>query len=111
NAASSLKYPSRFTGNSRVVELTGEGYFEVAEDKNIPFKVICSGQKIDVLGTVFNISAYEEDEYTITTLVSGAVKVSRSENDRNALLLQPGEQVLLNSGVFRKRPADMLLAT
>src|SRR5690606_26058906 len=74
NAASSLIYPSRFTGNSRVVELTGEGYFEVAEDSNAPFKVICSGQKIDVLGTAFNISAYEDDGYTITTLVSGAVK-------------------------------------
>lgn len=111
NAASSLKYPPRFTGNSRIVELTGEGYFEVAEDRNAPFRVIYNGQQTEVLSTAFNISAYSDNTHTVTTLVSGAVKVSRSENDREALLLRPGEQALFGSGVFRKDPADVLLAT
>ena len=91
--------------------MTGEGYLEVAEDSKSPFKVVCNGQEVHVLGTVFNISAYEDADYIATTLVSGAVKVQRFEDDRNALLLQPGEQALLGSGVIRKRPADLLLAT
>lgn len=89
NAASSLKYPTIFTGSERKVELTGEGYFEVAHNASRPFRVASASQVIEVLGTHFNISAYEDDVDIRTTLLSGSVRV----NEQSAYtLLRPGEQ-------------------
>jgi transmembrane sensor len=77
NAASSLTYPTAFTGNDRRVELHGEAYFEVAEDKSKPFAVSVSGVQVDVLGTRFNIMAYDDEHAINTTLLEGAVKVTK----------------------------------
>lgn len=90
NAYSSLKFPSRFDDKERVVELLGEAYFEVAPNKKQPFKVRSQEQTIEVLGTHFNISAYES-ESTVTTLLEGAVKVNRIANN-SSVLLKPGQQ-------------------
>ncbi|GAA4167938.1 FecR family protein [Sphingobacterium ginsenosidimutans] len=90
NAYSSLKFPSRFDSKERVVELLGEAYFEVAPNKKQPFKVRSREQIIEVLGTHFNISAYES-ESTVTTLLEGAVKVNRIANN-SSVLLKPGQQ-------------------
>ena len=76
DAASSLKYPASFVGNERKVELTGEAYFEVAHNKNMPFRVIANQMTVEVLGTHFNINAYTEEAAAKTTLIEGAVKVS-----------------------------------
>ncbi len=76
NAASALKYPARFTGNTRTVEISGEGFFEIKEDQHRPFKVISRGQEIVVLGTAFNVVAYPDEASARTTLVSGAIQVS-----------------------------------
>src|SRR5690606_35729068 len=57
NAESTLRYPSQFIGNDRVVELEGEGYFEVSKDTERPFKVRSAGQVVEVLGTAFNVAA------------------------------------------------------
>ncbi|MBK1440206.1 FecR family protein [Parapedobacter sp. ISTM3] len=97
NANSALKYPSKFTGNERVVDITGEAYFSVMKDADKPFKVISGGQEIEVLGTEFNISAYPDDPETKTTLVEGAVQIvnlaANSRTVRNAIYqLAPGEQ-------------------
>ena len=89
NSASSLRYPVAFTGKTREVELSGEGYFEVAANKKMPFRVKTSGITVNVLGTSFNIMAYSNEESVNTTLVEGAVKVSGAGSD---VLLQPGEQ-------------------
>src|SRR5690606_3481667 len=75
NAASSLHYPSSFTGKTRRVELKGEAYFEVAKDAK-PFIVKTADQELEVLGTHFNINAYEDENQTITTLLEGSVRVS-----------------------------------
>jgi transmembrane sensor len=76
NSASSMSYPTTFTGNNRQVVLKGEAYFEVAEDKNKPFKVSVGDVQVEVLGTHFDVMAYE-DEYAInTTLLAGAVRVT-----------------------------------
>jgi transmembrane sensor len=76
NSASSMSYPTTFTGNNRQVQLKGEAYFEVAEDKNKPFKVSVGDVQVEVLGTHFDVMAYE-DEYAInTTLLAGAVRVT-----------------------------------
>lgn len=90
NAASSLKYPVEFNGAERVVELTGEAYFEVAARPGQPFRVKSKGQEVLVLGTHFNINAYPDEAMTTTTLLTGKVKVSGAGY---AGVLQPGEQV------------------
>jgi len=77
NASSSIRYPSAFIGNERKVEITGEAYFEVAHNAAKPFKVITKGQIVEVLGTHFNINAYDDEETVKTTLLEGKVRVSK----------------------------------
>lgn len=91
NAASSLTYPTRFTGNTRRVKLTGEGYFEVAKDKLKRFEVQTENQQVQVLGTHFNINAYPEEKVQKTTLLEGSVKVI---SIGSSILIKPGEQVV-----------------
>ncbi|PPL01698.1 FecR family protein [Parapedobacter indicus] len=100
NAQSTLKYPLEFTGDSRIVEIEGEGYFIVARDEKKPFKVISSGQEVIVLGTSFNVNAYT-NETVKTTLVSGAVQVRHADQ---TTILQPGEQssVSRSEGLSKK---------
>jgi len=95
NAASSLKYPTQFASNERRVELTGEGYFEVAHDQTKPFKVSSSNQEIEVLGTHFNINAYTEENAIKTTLLEGRVKIKirqTKEKVQKLIILKPGQQ-------------------
>ncbi|SFD78084.1 FecR family protein [Chitinophaga sp. CF118] len=99
NAASSITYPTAFTGNRRKVSITGEVYMEIAKNENMPFEVIVKDVEITVLGTCFNINAYEDEPSMNTTLLEGAVKVSRTNNDQ---LLMPGQQEqLLPDGTFK----------
>lgn len=90
NAASSLKYPTGFKGKDRIVELEGEGYFEVAHNKAQPFKVISRGQTVEVLGTHFNINSYIDEPSVKTTLLEGSVNV-------NGTLLKPNQQAVLTA--------------
>ncbi|MBC9912939.1 FecR family protein [Chitinophaga varians] len=104
NAASSLRYPATFTGSTRTVELTGEAYFEIAGNARQPFIVHTPSQQVEVLGTHFNVNAYEENACTQTTLLEGRVRVSAG---RNGLILRPGEQAsLYHQGALSKAPAD-----
>ncbi|OCA77119.1 hypothetical protein BBI01_01255 [Chryseobacterium artocarpi] len=91
NAESYLKFPSRFPLKDRMVELNGEGYFEVAHDSKKPFIVISNGQQVKVLGTKFNINAYENEVSIQTTLVSGKVELTNSQNT-TPVILKPGQQ-------------------
>jgi transmembrane sensor len=77
NSVSSLRYPVAFNGNTRSVELTGEGYFEVAKNKQKPFIVKANGNNVEVLGTHFDISAYSDDKAVTTTLLEGSVRLSK----------------------------------
>ncbi|WP_316791962.1 FecR family protein [Pedobacter frigoris] len=93
NAASKINFPSRFSGNTREVSLTGEAYFEVAKDKKHPFIVKTKGQEITVLGTHFNVNAYPEDGYTNTTLLEGLVHVVvGSGSSAREVVLKPGQR-------------------
>ncbi|HVU58213.1 MAG TPA: FecR domain-containing protein [Puia sp.] len=91
NAASSITYPARFTDSDRTVSISGEVYFEVAKDPGHPFivKVDNNDSKIEVLGTHFNINAYEDEGPVKTTLLEGKVKVS---GDNGSVMLAPGQQ-------------------
>lgn len=94
NAASSLRYPTVFTGNERKVLLNGEAYFEVAKNEKQPFKVVTDRQELLVLGTHFNINSYEDEPDVKTTLLEGSVKVSAFQT-KQTILLKPGEQAAL----------------
>jgi ferric-dicitrate binding protein FerR (iron transport regulator) len=92
NAASGIRYPAAFTGRDRVVELTGEAYFEVAQMPSKPFKVILNNMEVQVLGTSFNIMAYGDEAVTKTTLLDGAVKIRAGGQEMKLL---PGQQAQL----------------
>jgi hypothetical protein len=89
NAKSSLTYPTYFSGNERKVQLKGEAYFEIAHNAKMPFKVSSRGQTVEVLGTHFDIMAYDDDDIMKTTLLEGSVKISNNGYSR---ILVPGEQ-------------------
>ncbi len=89
NAASSLKFPVAFTGNSRTVMLTGEAYFEIAQHAEKPFIVQTSGIEVKVLGTQFNVMAYADEASIKTTLLEGAVRVTQGAA---SVMMKPGQQ-------------------
>jgi len=91
NAQSTISFPSSFAKNERVVELTGEAYFEVNHNSAWPFRVKTRDQQVDVLGTKFNIKAYAEEIQSTTALISGSVSVSDRTNTR---ILKPGQLAL-----------------
>ncbi len=98
NAYSSLSYPTFFKDEERSVELSGEAFFKIKKleknGTNIPFYVKTHTQRIEVLGTEFNVSAYDDDDFTATTLIEGKVSVNVL-NSSNKKILYPGEQSYL----------------
>lgn len=105
NAASSLRFPTAFTGKERKVELTGEAYFEVAPaaKTGMPFIVQGNQYQVAVLATSFNINAYENEGYMRTTLLDGSVKVSAGAA---GMILKPGQQATLKAGNITITEAD-----
>ena len=93
NAESKLVYPSRFTDSIRYVKLEGEAYFDVAEDVARPFLVQTMFEKIQVLGTQFNVNAYRDEPSSSVSLVTGSVKVT-IPNDVSKII-QPGQQTVV----------------
>ena len=94
NAASSLHFPTAFVGKERRVEISGEAYFEVAKNKSMPFIVSVNGSEIQVLGTHFNVMAYNDEDAVKTTLLEGSVKFA---SGNNSSLLKPGQQAQLTT--------------
>ncbi|MEH6305910.1 FecR domain-containing protein [Olivibacter sp. CPCC 100613] len=92
NAASSLRFPSQFRGKERKVELRGEAYFEVTKHSQQAFKVVSEHLEVQVLGTNFNLSDYD-DTMSKTTLINGSVKIKHGDQTK---LLKPGQQALLH---------------
>lgn len=93
NAASSIRFPTAFV-DERNVSITGEAYFEIVADKSKPFIVSAKETEVNVLGTSFNINAYEEEPSIKTTLLEGSVKVST--NHQKSILLKPNQQSSYN---------------
>lgn len=95
NAASSIRFPTAFTEGERNVEITGEVFFEVKKDAEMPFRVTVSHRAtISVLGTSFNVNAYDNEDALRTTLVTGSVRVQITEQEAagNGVVLKPGQQ-------------------
>ncbi|MEJ2879944.1 FecR family protein [Pedobacter sp. GR22-6] len=99
NAASKIKYPTSFAKlKNRSITLSGEAYFQVAKDKKHPFIVTTDNQEVTVLGTEFNIKAYDDDANIKTTLLEGSVKVSTVDNSNSyPRTLVPGQQSTYSS--------------
>jgi ferric-dicitrate binding protein FerR (iron transport regulator) len=109
NAASSIKYPTVFTGSQRIVEIEGEAYFEVVPlnlptgrdgggGKKLPFIVNVGkgrGASIEVLGTHFNVNAYEDEASIKTTLLEGSVNVKSGGDAQSSAILKPGQQAVI----------------
>jgi transmembrane sensor len=113
NAASTLQYPSVFSGPARRVILSGEGYFDVAKwqqgGEYVPFIVSTGNMEVKALGTDFNIKAYKEEENVQTTLISGLVKLSLNQQE---YVLRPGKKASTknNSDSIRIEDANIELA-
>ncbi|KYP16275.1 FecR family protein [Flavihumibacter sp. CACIAM 22H1] len=90
NVGSSLTYPSHFIGNTREVNMTGEAYFEIAKDPAKPFLVKKGDLRIQVLGTHFNVNAYDDEAASKITLLEGSVEVHPSLTEK--LVIKPGQQ-------------------
>ena len=95
NAGSSLEYPVSFTEKDRKVKVTGEAYFEVAHNALKPFRVLNGETEVAVLGTHFNVKAYENDADIKVTLIEGSVRVSKGAMLK---VIRPGQQAIVESG-------------
>lgn len=116
NAQTTLKYPSHFSASERIVHLEGEAYFDVQPHSRtqkskvpfskVPFKVYSAGQVVEVLGTVFNISAYADEKEIKTTLVEGKVSI-QTDRQGNDMILMPGEQSRIGVANAQKVKVDV----
>ncbi|WP_440133065.1 FecR family protein [Chitinophaga sancti] len=115
NSATTLRYPTAFTGTNRIVELEGQGYFEVAPDATHPFLVKVpsthrDSMEVQVLGTGFDVMAYADEATVNTTLISGSVRV---KGGNTLQTLQPGQQAVMDNDnhAITVRPADIKKVT
>lgn len=105
NSASSIHYPTAFTGNERKVDISGEAYFEVTQNADMPFRVNVAGKaEMKVLGTHFNVSAYDNEASINATLLEGSVAVMIP--GARQVVLQPGEQARVTDKITVIRHAD-----
>ncbi len=99
NASSKFRFPDKFDKNTREVFLDGEAYFDVAKHEKVPFIVHTDKHVITVLGTRFNVMDYSGDDYAITTLVDGSIKLQTfgdTEESGEETILKPNQQVFFN---------------
>ena len=107
NSGSTLRFPTAFIGSERIVELKGEAYFEIAKNTKMPFLVRTNNaMDIKVLGTQFNVMAYDDEKNINTTLIEGSVEVLKGSGKT---MLKPGQEAILNrgSGNIKVAPADL----
>ncbi|NGM63584.1 DUF4974 domain-containing protein [Sphingobacterium sp. SGG-5] len=114
NAASTLTYPGRFNTNERYVQLEGEAFFDVSKKvkstgARVPFIVQSPTQRIEVLGTAFNIMDYADESSSRTTLVHGSVKIHAYSSSNQAVVLKPGEQSVYAGDLLSKSKVDTAL--
>lgn len=106
NAQSTLSYPVSYKADKRIVELNGEGYFEVEKNEDMPFIVRTKQYDIEVLGTNFNVLAYESNDLFETSLLKGSVKVSAITDNNSFVKLNPNEKVALVNGSLQVSKID-----
>ncbi|MDE6538018.1 MAG: FecR domain-containing protein [Muribaculaceae bacterium] len=108
NSESSLRYPAHFSAAARRVELTGEAYFDVTHNPDVPFIVESANQRVKVYGTEFNVRAYPEDDMVYTSLSSGSISLSPLSGG-GEIFLSPGKQTVFTKATSeaKVRPIDI----
>lgn len=104
NADSYLEFPSKFSAKQRKVIAKGELYFDVKSNKEWPFVVETKGMELKVLGTEFNIRAYDDEAEIKSTLVEGSVQVNNARGEQ--IVLKPGRQAIINKGTDALKDVD-----
>jgi ferric-dicitrate binding protein FerR (iron transport regulator) len=107
NAASSLRFPTVFSGGKRRVELTGEAYFEVVKNSSMPFSVEVGNSSVEVLGTHFEVMAYPDENGVSAALLEGSIRFTKGTNSE---IIQPGEQAtapLASSEISVRKDVDL----
>ncbi|WP_029277546.1 FecR family protein [Pedobacter borealis] len=94
NSGSEIKMEKGFNVDTRSVKLIGEAYFDVAHNKEKPFKVLTDNFKVTVLGTVFNLKSYPEEDFSEASLIQGSIKVESNSGNDNVVTLRPGQKIL-----------------
>jgi ferric-dicitrate binding protein FerR (iron transport regulator) len=109
NSGSIIIYPQEFKGVTRDIYLNGEAYFNVSQDKNKPFIVKTGNINIEVLGTIFNVSAYSDNNNITTTLEEGKIKINFKDDPQESIILMPNEQIIYDRtlGAFIKKQANI----
>ena len=108
NSDSKLRYPTAFGDGDRVVQLEGEAYFEVRRTRNQrPFIVESKQQRVQVLGTTFNVKSYPDEHQEETTLVEGSVMVHKALDATTKVRLKPNEQAVLHDGLLTSRGVNV----
>lgn len=109
NSGSIIIYPQEFKGKTRDIYLNGEAYFNVSQDKSKPFIVKTGNVNIEVLGTIFNVSAYSDNNSITAALEEGKIKINFKDNKQESVILLPNEQMIYDrtSGIFTKKQANM----
>lgn len=95
HGSSTISYPTAFSNKARKVELTGEAYFDIRKNEQVPFMVHSGKINVKVLGTTFNVEAYDEDDYICVTLATGKVSLSVKDYE-GELILAPDQQAVYN---------------
>lgn len=96
NSVSTIIYPNKFADDYREIEMDGEAYFDIHRDESRPFIIKVKDYSVEVLGTSFNIEAYEgEDDFSIT-VESGTVKVNLDESGKNSTVLEKDQKLIYN---------------
>lgn len=107
NASSSIKFPTYFAASERSVKLMGEAYFEVAKNKDKPFVVNVEEISVEVLGTHFNVMAYKDEQSINTTLLEGAVRITKNNQSR---VLMPGQQAVVKDDIQVEKASGDVIA-
>lgn len=106
NSGSTLTFPSKFNGKKRMVELDGEGFFEVKSDKKHPFIVSTSKYQVKAVGTSFNIYDYQDSPQFEAALLNGKVEVTTNAKKSSVVILTPNQRAALCQGVLKVKPIE-----
>ena len=106
NSGSTLTFPSKFNGKKRLVELDGEGFFEVKSDKEHPFIVSTSKYQVKAVGTSFNLYDYQDSPQFEAALLNGKVEVTTNAKKSSAVILTPNQRAALCQGVLKVKPIE-----
>lgn len=106
NSGSTLTFPSKFNGKKRMVELDGEGFFEVKSDKEHPFIVSTSKYQVKAVGTSFNIYDYQDSPQFEAALLNGKVEVTTNAKKSSVVIPTPNQRAALCQGVLKVKPIE-----